>query len=848
MNQLAIALRVQAAQTQKRIKLRKAPRPRWPHKERLEYYRELLAMVEGVQAVVRRMVLPELARIVAAVNITRPEDEPIRTDAPGDAIEDLFAEAAGEAQAAVPVRMIEMAAQRNAVRVALFQGNELQRQVQHVAKINVWADTTGLAEHLELAVGQNVKLITSLAHGQLDEIKDVVVRGARAGVHQSVIAEQIEQRFAMTKKRAALIANDQVGKLNGELNQIRQQRLGVRRYRWSSSQDERVRPRHRKLNGTIQEWRKPPLTDERTGEHAHPGQPIRCRCQPIPIIDDVLADAGLLDPADVELEMPSAGPQKDFKPLPPPLKRDPANKRQGTGEAKAARAAQRAATEKARAEAQAAAEREAAAIKARAEAEARAAAERAAAERAAAAEKAAAEARAAAEAKARAEAEARARAEEARLEAERQARIKARAETLAKVQAEAKARAEAEALAKAEAEAKAKAAAAAAKKAERAAKAKATRERNKAAKAAAGTGAGGAAPTSGRLKEHTPEHWIDHYTSKKKNGVANYGEAARSMAYGRAMEERGATMSLEEYQAAAKRLDDAGLLRGAESYTRTQIDEGHKTVADAIRHYEAEAKKAKAGSGARVVAQDKAASLRAVSSLSAHIEELGTATVKADFGKARTVGEISSRQLQHVHWAMEQQGRLYSAVTKNTVKFAHAALESQEIRAFESWERPNSYVFRAMSRDEYINDPLHRKWGFKAPRGYMDRSRRLIEYGELSAGRDAILETGLHEIGHMLEDFNPHMLQRSKAYVAARTEGIKNVQLNKLFPGAGYQSHEVAKPDKLFHPYMGKDYDGKATEMLSMTAERLNDHRRMTALVAQDADSYRFLLGQLGDY
>lgn len=319
---LAVALRVRASMEQKPIKLRKPPPARWPHKQRLDYYKDLLAMVQGVQLVVRRMVLPELARIVAATNITRPEETPIRHDAPGDEIEALFDAVAEEAEAVVPDRMITSAASKMALSVATWNGNELQRHVQQVAKINVWGDTTGLAEHLELTVNDNVKLVKGLVHGQLDDLKGIVVRGARAGVHQSVIAEQIEQRFAMPKKRAALIANDQVGKLNGELNQIRQQRLGVRRYRWSSSQDERVRKRHRQLNGTIQEWAKPPVTDERTGERAHPGQPIRCRCQPIPIVDDVLADLGLIGPEDVEVGMPKPG-RRAVPQVPPGLPQPP---------------------------------------------------------------------------------------------------------------------------------------------------------------------------------------------------------------------------------------------------------------------------------------------------------------------------------------------------------------------------------------------------------------------------------------------------------------------------------------------------------------------------------------------
>jgi SPP1 gp7 family putative phage head morphogenesis protein len=302
------------------LKLRKWPRPRWPHGPRLEYYRVLVQLVEAVQRVVLRDLIPKLPSILGAHNVMRPEPEAIRLDATGSEVDDAFAALQQEAERVVPEHVIEMAAQKNALRVSEFNGNELQKQIQRVAKVNLFDSAMGLAEHLEVFVADNVALVKSLAFGQLDDLKGIVMRGARQGLHHTAVADQIEARFGVTKRRAALIATDQVGKLNGELNSLRQQSIGVRRYRWSGSQDERVRHGHRVLEGTIQEWTKPPVVDQRTGERGHPGEPIRCRCSPIPIIDDVLADAGLMDPAEVELEQPQ---RARLPRLPPTLPRPP---------------------------------------------------------------------------------------------------------------------------------------------------------------------------------------------------------------------------------------------------------------------------------------------------------------------------------------------------------------------------------------------------------------------------------------------------------------------------------------------------------------------------------------------
>lgn len=311
MKALATALRTQAATRAARApKPKPWPRPRYPHREEIVYYRRLRYFVEQVQYIIERDIVPHLPSLL-------DEQAPLRRADSADDIDRAFTAAAAAAAKAVPESTMEAAAQSTALRVTEWSSDQFQQQVQRVVKVNLHDDTSGLAPHLELFVSDNVKLIKSLTVGQLDAIKGVVTRGARAGTHHTEVAAQIQNQFGVTKRRAATIASDQIGKLNGELNQLRQTNLGVRRYRWSTSLDERVRRTHQTLEGTIQEWAKPPVVDPRTGERGHPGQPIRCRCSAIPIIDDVLADAGLIDPGDVELTHPRVGEQ-------PPLRTPPA--------------------------------------------------------------------------------------------------------------------------------------------------------------------------------------------------------------------------------------------------------------------------------------------------------------------------------------------------------------------------------------------------------------------------------------------------------------------------------------------------------------------------------------------
>ena len=48
--------------------------------------------------------------------------------------------------------------------------------------------------------------------------------------------------------------------------------MGVERYRWSTSGDERVRPTHQSNSGRVFRWDSPPA------DTGHPGSDVMCRC------------------------------------------------------------------------------------------------------------------------------------------------------------------------------------------------------------------------------------------------------------------------------------------------------------------------------------------------------------------------------------------------------------------------------------------------------------------------------------------------------------------------------------------------------------------------------------------
>ena len=146
------------------------------------------------------------------------------------------------------------------------------------------AFTQGPAEGLVGSwVENNVNLIKTISSTVFSQLREVVETGAREGTNTKAIAKQIEERFGVARSRARFIARDQVATLNGQITEKRQTDTGIKSYRWSTSDDERVRPTHAQLDGLVFQWNDPPVTNKR-GDRNHPGGDYNCRCVALPIL------------------------------------------------------------------------------------------------------------------------------------------------------------------------------------------------------------------------------------------------------------------------------------------------------------------------------------------------------------------------------------------------------------------------------------------------------------------------------------------------------------------------------------------------------------------------------------
>ncbi|MCX6380444.1 MAG: hypothetical protein NT023_13385 [Armatimonadetes bacterium] len=86
---------------------------------------------------------------------------------------------------------------------------------------------------------------------------------------------------------------------------------------------------------------------------------------------------------------------------------------------------------------------------------------------------------------------------------------------------------------------------------------------------------------------------------------------------------------------------------------------------------------------------------------------------------------------------------------------------------------------------------------------------------------DVEVSSVVHELGHWLEDMDSRLLEMALAFLKQRREGDSLAPLRVITGNPNYKTNEMAWKDRFLDPYMGKYYQGRHTEILSMGVEYL---------------------------
>ena len=131
----------------------------------------------------------------------------------------------------------------------------------------------------------NMKLfIKDWSEPNINQLRTKVYKNTFAGYRADNLVEIIEKNYDVTKNKAKFLAKQETSLLMSKFREDRFKDAGINKYKWSTAKDNRVRDRHKNLQGKIFSWDTPPIINEKE-DRGHPGEDFGCRCVAIAVID-----------------------------------------------------------------------------------------------------------------------------------------------------------------------------------------------------------------------------------------------------------------------------------------------------------------------------------------------------------------------------------------------------------------------------------------------------------------------------------------------------------------------------------------------------------------------------------
>jgi SPP1 gp7 family putative phage head morphogenesis protein len=132
-------------------------------------------------------------------------------------------------------------------------------------------------------INENVSLIRSIASEHLSDVEQIVMRSVTQGRDMGALTKALQERFGITKRRAALISRDQSSKATAAINRAQQQELRITTAIWRHSGGGKTpRPEHVAANGKEYPVDKGMFLE---GVWTWPGVEIGCRCVSVSVLN-----------------------------------------------------------------------------------------------------------------------------------------------------------------------------------------------------------------------------------------------------------------------------------------------------------------------------------------------------------------------------------------------------------------------------------------------------------------------------------------------------------------------------------------------------------------------------------
>lgn len=256
---------------------KKVPITRFPDAATVSYSRAIEKMVIALGAETLKLfdnyIVPQL---------TTRQDAEYTEDGILDGIKKMFHSLKNKASKIFSTTRSERTASSFVKNINRFNRHNIEQQMK-VKGIALVATEPWLKDFMRVKINDNVGYIKTIHEDYFERIEDVVNDGAKSGASVKQIREQLIDEIDISKNKAQFIAVDQAGSILGQMTAERHQNIGIERFEWYDSADERVRDSHRKLSGETFSYSEPP---EVNGRKVLPGEDYRCRCVAIPVFDD----------------------------------------------------------------------------------------------------------------------------------------------------------------------------------------------------------------------------------------------------------------------------------------------------------------------------------------------------------------------------------------------------------------------------------------------------------------------------------------------------------------------------------------------------------------------------------
>lgn len=138
--------------------------------------------------------------------------------------------------------------------------------------------TPTMRDAYQATIAEQVGLIKSIGSQYHTEVQGLVMRSVSTGRDLGQLSKDLQERYGITKRRAAFISLDQNNKANAVFTRVRQQEAGIEKAIWLHSHAGKVpRPSHLANSGKPYSiatgWWDPDVK-----QFIRPGELPRCRC------------------------------------------------------------------------------------------------------------------------------------------------------------------------------------------------------------------------------------------------------------------------------------------------------------------------------------------------------------------------------------------------------------------------------------------------------------------------------------------------------------------------------------------------------------------------------------------